>query len=196
MNNKYAYLRVSSKTQNIDRQLNIMMDAGIHKKNIYIDVCSGATFDRTQYQKLVKKISKGDTLVIKSIDRLGRNYDEILEQWRYLLKEKQIFISVLDMPILNVTDKDSPLIQTFISDIVLQVLSFVAENELNEIHLRQMEGIRIAKEKGVKFGRPILEKPVDFENIARKYLDNQLTSREAANLLNVSQTTFLKWIKK
>lgn len=190
----YAYLRVSSKTQNIDRQLDAIINLGVKKKNIYIDICSGANFHRDQYKKLIKKLHNGDTLVIKSIDRLGRNYDEILSQWR-LLSEREIFIRVLDMPILDISADDSPLIKTFISDIILQVLSFVAENELNNIHLRQSEGIAAAKAKGVKFGRPSLQIPDDFNKTLELYLNKELSSRQAANELNVSQTTFLKWAK-
>lgn len=193
---KYAYLRVSSKTQHIDRQLKAILKQGVHKKNIYIDICSGSTFERTQYKKLLKKLSKGDILIIKSIDRLGRNYDEIIDQWRYLNKEKEVFISVLDMPILSSQNNESYLIRSFISDVLLQTLSFVAENELNEIHRRQKEGIQLAKEKGVKFGRPLLKKPNNYKLIANQYLKKEITSRVAANNLNVSQSTFLKWIKE
>lgn len=193
---EYAYIRVSSKTQNFDRQMQAMLNLGIEKKNIYADVFTGATFDRKEYKKLVKKLSEGDTLVIKSIDRLGRSYDEILEQWRYLIKEKKIYITVIDMPILNLSAHDSPLIKTFITDIVLQILSFAAENELNVIHQRQAEGIQLAKERGVKFGRPILKRPKNYMKVVKKYLNKEISSRHAGEQLGVSQTTFLKWIKE
>lgn len=193
---EYAYIRVSSKTQNFDRQMQAMLNLGIEKKNIYADVFTGATFDRKEYKKMVKKLSEGDTLVIKSIDRLGRSYDEILEQWRYLIKEKKIYITVIDMPILNLSAHDSPLIKTFITDIVLQILSFAAENELNVIHQRQAEGIQLAKERGVKFGRPILKLPKKYQEVVKKYLNKEISSRLAGEQLGVSQTTFLKWIKE
>lgn len=152
---KYGYVRVSASDQNIDRQVNALKE--IPQKNIYTDKQSGKDFDRPKYKSLVKKLKKGDVLYIQSIDRLGRNYDEIIKQWQYLTKDKEVDIVVLDMPLLD-TRKGKDLMGTFLSDIVLQILSFVAENERRNIKQRQAEGIALAKEKGVKFGRP--EKPL------------------------------------
>ena len=158
---KYGYVRVSTKDQNENRQLEAMKQLEILKKNIYVEKISGKDFDRPIYQKLVKKLRPDDLLYIKSIDRLGRNYEEILEQWRILTKEKKVDIVVLDMPLLD-TRRGKDLIGTFLSDIVLQVLSFVAENERSNIKQRQAEGIAIAKARGVRFGRPPKPLPSNF----------------------------------
>lgn len=160
---KYGYVRVSTKDQNENRQLEAMKQLEILKKNIYVEKISGKDFDRPIYQKLVKKLRPDDLLYIKSIDRLGRNYEEILEQWRILTKEKKVDIVVLDMPLLD-TRRGKDLIGTFLSDIVLQVLSFVAENERSNIKQRQAEGIAIAKARGVRFGRPPKPLPSNFYN--------------------------------
>ena len=161
MSNIYGYIRVSSKDQNEDRQLIALNEVGVERKNVYLDKKSGKDFDRPQYKKLLRKLKKDDLLYIKSIDRLGRNYEEILQQWRVLTKEKGIDIVVLDMPLLD-TRRGKDLMGTFLSDIVLQVLSFVAENERTNIKQRQAEGIAAAKSKGVKFGRPPLPLPDNF----------------------------------
>lgn len=161
MSNIYGYIRVSSKDQNEDRQLIALNEVGVERKNVYLDKKSGKDFDRPQYKKLLRKLKKDDLLYIKSIDRLGRNYEEILQQWRILTKEKGIDIVVLDMPLLD-TRRGKDLMGTFLSDIVLQVLSFVAENERTNIKQRQAEGIAAAKAKGVKFGRPPLPLPDNF----------------------------------
>lgn len=158
MKREYGYIRVSSHDQNEDRQLIALQSLEIPESNIYIDKQSGKNFDRPQYKKMVKKLKKDDLLYIKSIDRLGRNYSEILEQWRILTKIKCIDIVVLDMPLLD-TRRGKDLMGTFLSDIVLQVLSFVAENERSNIRQRQAEGIAAAKARGVKFGRPVIEPP-------------------------------------
>lgn len=147
----YGYVRVSAKDQNEDRQIIAMREVGVSEKNIYMDKQSGKDFKRKQYKRLVRKMKKDDLLYIKSIDRLGRNYEEIIKQWRYLTKEKRIDIIVLDMPLLD-TRRGKDLMGTFLSDIVLQVLSFVAENERSNIRQRQAEGIAAAKARGVKFG--------------------------------------------
>lgn len=164
---KYGYVRVSTKDQNENRQLEAMKQLEILKKNIYVEKISGKDFDRPIYQKLVKKLRPDDLLYIKSIDRLGRNYEEILEQWRILTKEKKVDIVVLDMPLLD-TRRGKDLIGTFLSDIVLQVLSFVAENERSNIKQRQAEGIAIAKARGVRFGRPPKPLPSNFYKIYQK----------------------------
>ena len=173
MINKYGYVRVSTKDQNEDRQLEAMKQLEILEKNIYVEKISGKDFNRPVYQKLVKKLRADDLLYIKSIDRLGRNYEEILEQWRILTKEKKVDIIVLDMPLLD-TRIGKYIMGTFLSDIVLQVLSFVAENERSNIKQRQAEGIAVAKAKGVRFGRPPKPLPKDFHKIYKKWKDGKI----------------------
>ena len=189
MSNIYGYIRVSSKDQNEDRQLIALNEVGVERKNIYLDKKSGKDFDRPQYKKLLRKLKKDDLLYIKSIDRLGRNYEEILQQWRVLTKEKGIDIVVLDMPLLD-TRRGKDLMGTFLSDIVLQVLSFVAENERTNIKQRQAEGIAAAKAKGVKFGRPPLPLPDNFYEVHRAWRGKKLTLKEAANDCNMPVGTF------
>lgn len=189
MSSIYGYIRVSSKDQNEDRQLIALNEVGVERKNIYLDKRSGKDFDRPQYKKLLRKLKKDDLLYIKSIDRLGRNYEEILQQWRVLTKEKGIDIVVLDMPLLD-TRRGKDLMGTFLSDIVLQVLSFVAENERTNIKQRQAEGIAAAKAKGVKFGRPPLPLPDNFYEVHRAWRSKKLTLKEAANACNMPVGTF------
>ena len=192
----YAYIRVSTKHQNIDRQFEEIKALGIDDKYIYIDKESGKDFDRTNYQKLIKKLKKDDLLIIKSIDRLGRNYHMILEEWSRITKTIGADIKVLDMPLLDTRIEGKNLVGKFISDIVLQVLSFVAENERTNIKQRQAEGIRIAKEKGVKFGRPKATLPPNTSDILDKYINKELTNLEAANLIGVSRGTFFRLVKE
>lgn len=192
----YAYIRVSTKHQNIDRQFEEIKALGIHDKYIYIDKESGKDFDRTKYQKLIKKLKKDDLLIIKSIDRLGRNYHMILEEWARITKTIGADIKVLDMPLLDTRIEGKNLVGKFISDIVLQVLSFVAENERINLKQRQAEGIRIAKEKGVKFGRPKAILPLNTSDILDKYINKELTNLEAANLIGVSRGTFFRLVKE
>ena len=192
----YAYIRVSTKYQNIDRQYEEIKALNIDDKYIYIDRESGKDFDRTKYQKLIKKLKKDDLLIIKSIDRLGRNYDMILEEWSRITKTIGADIRVLDMPLLDTTIEGKNLVGKFISDIVLQVLSFVAENERTNIKQRQSEGIRIAKEKGVKFGRPKITLPPDTDDIISKYINKNITTEEAIKLIGVSRGTFFKLVKE
>ena len=192
----YAYIRVSTKYQNIDRQYEEIKALNIDDKYIYIDRESGKDFDRTKYQKLIKKLKKDDLLIIKSIDRLGRNYDMILEEWSRITKTIGADIRVLDMPLLDTTIEGKNLVGKFISDIVLQVLSFVAENERTNIKQRQSEGIRIAKEKGVKFGRPKITLPPDTDDIISKYINKNITTEEAIKLMGVSRGTFFKLVKE
>lgn len=162
MENKiYGYVRVSSQEQNEDRQLIAMAEAGVARGNIFMDKQSGKDFERPNYKKLIKRLRPGDTLIIKSIDRLGRNYEEIQNQWRFITKEKKVDIVVIDMPLLD-TRRDKNLLGTFISDLVLQLLSFISENERTTIRQRQAEGIAAAKKRGVRFGRPTKEAPPDF----------------------------------
>lgn len=191
----YAYIRVSTKHQNIDRQYEEIKALGIDDKYIYIDKESGKNFDRTKYQKLIKKLKKDDLLVIKSIDRLGRNYHMILEEWSRITKEIGADIKVLDMPLLDTRIEGKNLVGKFISDIVLQVLSFVAENERINIKQRQAEGIRIAKEKGIKFGRPKAILPPNTNDILDKYINKELTNTIATQLIGVSRGTFFRLVK-
>lgn len=192
----YAYIRVSTKQQKIDRQYEEIKALDIDDKNIYIDKESGKDFDRTNYQKLIRKIKKDDLLIVKSIDRLGRNYKMILDEWAYITKTKEADIKVLDMPLLDTRIEGKNLVGKFISDIVLQVLSFVAENERNNIRERQAEGIRIAKEKGVKFGRPKVSTPPNANEILDKYINHEITNTEAAELIDVSRGTFFRLVKE
>ena len=185
---KYGYVRVSTKDQNENRQLEAIKQLEISKKNIYVEKISGKDFNRPIYQKLVKKLRPNDLLYIKSIDRLGRNYEEILEQWRILTKEKKVDIVVLDMPLLD-TRRGKDLIGTFLSDIVLQVLSFVAENERSNIKQRQAEGIAVAKAKGVRFGRPPKPLPSNFYKIYQKWKEG--TGVVAADACDMPVSTFL-----
>ena len=192
----YAYIRVSTKHQNIDRQFEEIKALGIDDKYIYIDKESGKDFDRTNYQKLIKKLKKDDLLIIKSIDRLGRNYHMILEEWSRITKTIGADIKVLDMPLLDTRIEGKNLVGKFISDIVLQVLSFVAENERTNIKQRQAEGIRIAKEKGVKFGRPKATLPPNTNDILDKYINKELTNTIATQLICVSRGTFFRLVKE
>lgn len=191
----YGYVRVSSRDQNEDRQLAALQEIVGTEKNIYIDKQSGKDFERPQYKRMVRKMRKDDLLYIKSIDRLGRNYIEIQEQWRVLTKEKGIDIVVLDMPLLD-TRRGKDLMGTFLSDIVLQVLSFVAENERINIHQRQAEGIAAAKARGVRFGRPQIETPDHFESIVRAWERKQITVHEAIRQCGMSESTFYRRLRE
>ena len=194
MTTTYGYVRVSTKDQNEARQMIAMQEFGINEKHIFLDKQSGKDFNRPKYQKLIRKLKKGDTLVIKSIDRLGRNYDEIIEQWRIITKEKEAAIVVLDMPLLD-TRQGRDLTGTLIADIVLQLLSYVAQTEREFIKRRQAEGIAAAKAKGVKFGAKPLEKPECFEKLRNDWLQGSITARAAARQLGITHTTFLRWCK-
>ena len=192
----YAYIRVSTKHQNIDRQFEEIKALGIDNKYIYIDKESGKDFDRTKYQKLIKKLKKDDLLIIKSIDRLGRNYHMILEEWARITKTIGADIKVLDMPLLDTRIEGKNLVGKFISDIVLQVLSFVAQNERENIRQRQAEGIKIAKEKGIHMGRPPYQITSDFIQVFKSYCNKEITSVGAASLLNISRGTFIRYAKR
>lgn len=191
----YAYIRVSTKQQKIDRQYEEIKEFNVEDKKIYIDKESGKDFDRTNYQRLIKKLKKDDLLIIKSIDRLGRNYQMILEEWAKITKIIGADIKVIDMPLLDIRIEGKNLVGKFISDIVLQVLSFVAENERNNIKQRQAEGIRIAKEKGVKFGRPKINLPSNTSEIIHKYINKEITNIEASKIIGVSRGTFFRLVK-
>lgn len=192
----YAYIRVSTKQQKINRQYEEIKQYNISDKFIFIDKESGKDFDRTNYQKLIKKLKKDDLLIIKSIDRLGRNYHMIIDEWTKITKTIGADILVIDMPLLDTRTKGENLVGKFISDIVLQVLSFVAENERVNIKQRQAEGIRIAKEKGVKFGRPKIILSESMIKILDKYINKELNNIEATKLIGVSHGTFFRLIKE
>ena len=185
----YGYIRVSTREQNEDRQLIALRGMAVPEANLFIDKQSGKDFDRPQYQKLLRKLKKDDLLYIKSIDRLGRNYEEILKQWRILTKETGIDIVVLDMPLLD-TRRGKDLMGTFLSDIVLQVLSFVAENERTNIRQRQAEGIAAAKARGVRFGRPPSPLPENFHDAHRDWRAKKVTLRQAAERCAMPEGTF------
>jgi len=189
----YGYARVSTREQNENRQLVAMREFGVMDGNIFLDKQSGKDFHRQAYRKLLKKLKPGDTLVIKSIDRLGRNYGEILEQWRIITKEKQIAIVVLDIPLLDTRRKDRDLTGTFIADLVLQILSYVAQQERDFIRQRQAEGIAAAKALGVKFGRPQIEKPAIFRDVRKVWERKEISAREAGRRLGVDYKTFQTW---
>lgn len=185
----YGYIRVSTKDQNEDRQLIAMKELGIPGERIYMDKQSGKDFDRPQYKRLLRRLRRDDLLYVKSIDRLGRNYGEILEQWRILTKEKGIDIVVLDMPLLD-TRRGKDLMGTFLSDIVLQVLSFVAENERSNIRQRQAEGIAAAKARGVRFGRPPRPLPPEFHCAYRMWKEGRIICAEAARRCRMPLSSF------
>ena len=193
INITYGYIRVSSRDQNEDRQRIAMQEAGVEERHVFMDKQSGKDFDRPGYRRLLKKLKPGDTLIIKSIDRLGRNYDEILEQWRLITKEKHADIVVLDMPLLD-TRQGKDLTGTLIADIVLQLLSYVAQTEREFIRQRQAEGIAAAKERGVQFGRKPLERPPEYETVKAIWQRGEISAREAASRLRVAHKTFLKWV--
>lgn len=185
----YGYIRVSSKDQNEDRQLIALQELSVPQKNIFMDKQSGKDFNRPQYKRLLRRLKKDDLLYIKSIDRLGRNYEEIQNQWRILTKEKGIDIVVLDMPLLD-TRRGKDLMGTFLSDIVLQVLSFVAENERTNIRQRQAEGIAAAKARGVRFGRPPKPLPENFHQVYQLWKNKKITGLAAAKACGMPMSTF------
>lgn len=196
MNRKtYGYIRVSSTDQNEDRQMDAMKSVGVTEKNIFLDKQSGKDFDRPQYKRLVKKLHPGDLLYILSIDRLGRNYEEIQNQWRILTKELGIDICVIDMPLLN-TCNGRDLMGTFIADLVLQILSFVAQSERESIRKRQAEGIAAAKARGVAFGRPMIAVPDDFPQIVNAWTNKSLSLTEVLEHCNMSESTFYRRVRE
>lgn len=192
---EYGYIRVSSKEQNIDRQVDAFVKLELDRKNIFVDKQSGKDFERPAYKRLLKRLKKGDLLIIKSIDRLGRNYDEILDQWRVITKVKQADIFVIDFPLLDTRSKDKDLTGTFIADLVLQILSYVAQTEREFIHQRQAEGIASAKARGVKFGREKVDLPDGFEKAKEKFISGELTVRKAAELCGMNYGTFYNYVK-
>ena len=191
----FGYCRVSSTDQKEDRQLEAMLGLGINERDIFVDKCSGKNFDRPQYQALKIQLREGDVLVIKSIDRLGRNYKQICEEWREITREIKANIKVLDMPVLDTTRTEG-LIGEVISDIVLQLLSYVAEQERAFIKQRQAEGIKLAKEKGKRLGKPPIEYPENWNNVYKVWKSGAITAREAMKQLNLKPTSFYKLAKK
>ena len=185
----YGYVRVSTREQNEDRQMRALYKIEVPRENIYMDKQSGKDFERPMYNRMVKRLQADDVIFVKSIDRLGRNYEEILEQWRFLTKEKKVDIVVLDMELLD-TRRGKDLMGTFLSDVVLQILSFVAENERKNIRERQKEGIEAAKMRGVQFGRPKRDLPDNFEQICYQWRSGEILGKEAARLLSIPLSTF------
>mgnify|MGYP002422732993 CR=1 FL=1 len=188
-NNTYGYIRVSTREQNEDRQIIALREMAVPEANLFVDKQSGKDFERPQYKRLLRKVKKDDLLYVKSIDRLGRNYGEILEQWRVLTKEKGVDIAVLDMPLLD-TRRGKDLMGTFLSDIVLQVLSFVAENERTNIRQRQAEGIAAAKARGVRFGRPPRPLPENYHSAYQRWKAGTITGTAAAKECSMPLSTF------
>lgn len=193
---KYGYIRVSTKEQNIDRQLSVILKENISMNRIYIDKASGKDFNRKKYKKLVKKLKESDEVYIKSIDRLGRNYDEIIREWNLITKEKRAEIIVLDFPLLDTRAKSYDLTGKFISNIVLQILSYVAQIERENTLQRQSEGIRESKKRGVVFGRPKKEMPENFISVAEDWKSGKVSLRTGAKVLEISHTTFIRWLKQ
>ena len=193
--NVYGYVRVSTKEQNEDRQILALQAFPVSSQNIYMDKLSGKDFNRPQYQKILRKLRQGDVLVVKSIDRLGRNYEEILAQWKMITKRKQADVVVLDMPLLDTRKSSRDLTGTFVADLVLQILSYVAQTERENILQRQKEGIEAARKRGVQFGRPRKPVPDQFWQLKEEWEKKKITSREAARKLSVAQDTFLRWVR-
>lgn len=190
----YGYCRVSARDQNLERQIDAMKEFGIEEKNIFKEKQSGKDFERIQYKKVIHRLKPGDVFVVKSIDRMGRNYEEIIAQWKLITREKAVDIVVLDMPLLD-TRVSKDLTGTLISDIVLQLLSYVAQTERDYIKKRQAEGIAAAKARGVRFGAKPKKQPSNFEDIYLMWKNGEISAREAGRRLDVSHTTFVKWTK-
>lgn len=192
----YGYARVSTRDQNLDRQIDALLKFGVDQNRIYADKASGKDFDRPRYKTLMRRLRRGDTLVVKSIDRLGRNYDEMLEEWRIITKKRKAAIVVLDMPLLDTRVTKDNLTGAFIADITLQLLSYIAQVERENTRQRQAEGIALAQARGVRFGRPCKEKPDCFPELKQAYLDRRITRRQAANKMGISRSTFDKWLRE
>ena len=193
---QYGYVRVSTTNQNVDRQVDDMYKFGLSDSQIFIDKESGKDFKRRNYCRLFKKLKKNDVLIVKAIDRLGRNYSMILDEWRKITKEKEAHIVVIDMPLLDTRTEGNNLIGKFIADLVLQILSFVAQNERETMKQRQAEGIKMAKLRGVKFGRPKVSIPVNFNDVSTQFLEGKITSFEACATLDLSRGTFFRHLNE
>lgn len=194
--NIYGYARVSTKEQNEERQMIALRNFAVPEQHIFLDKLSGKDFNRPQYRKLLRIVRPGDLIVVKSIDRLGRNYAEILEQWQLITKRKRTNIVVLDMPLLDTRSSSKDLTGTFIADLVLQILSYVAQTERDNIKQRQAEGIAAAKARGVKFGREEKPIPQEFYAVYTRWKNQEISARGAAKLLSISHPTFLKWTEQ
>ena len=192
----FGYIRVSTKEQCEERQIIALRNFPVPEDKIFVDKLSGKDFNRPQYQKLLRKLRPGDILVVKSIDRLGRDYEEILNQWRIITKEKRVDIVVLDMPLLDTRQTGKDLAGIFVADLVLQILSYVAQSERENIHQRQMEGIAAAKLRGVRFGRPRKPIPENFSDVKKRWETGIISSRQAARELHIAQDTFLRWVRE
>ena len=192
----YGYARVSSRDQNLDRQLDALAAFGVESGNVFADKASGRDFDRPEWRRLMGALRAGDVLVVKSIDRLGRDYEEIIEQWRRVTKERGVAVVVLDMPLLDTRARPDSVTGTFIADLVLQLLSYVAQVERENIKQRQAEGIAAAKARGVRFGRPAIRRPSCYEGTKASYLGGHISRREAAARMGVSVSTFDKWVRE
>ena len=193
----YGYARVSTRDQNVDRQLDALRAFPVEDQRIYVDYYTGATFERPRYRRLVRRLREGDLVVVASIDRLGRNYEEIIEQWRRLTRERLVDIVVLDMPLLDTRARisgEGDVTRTFISDLVLQLLSYVAQVERENIRRRQAEGIAAARARGARFGRPRKERPVGAEEVLRAVAAGELSKSEAARRLDVCRMTLNRWL--
>ena len=196
MAHTYGYVRVSTREQNEDRQLVAMKEFGVLESDIFLEKLSGKDFERPTYRRLMKKIKPGDTLVVKSIDRLGRDYLETLEQWRIITREMHVAIVVIDMPLLDTRQKERDLTGTFVADLVLQILSYVAQTEREHLRQRQAEGIQAAKARGVRFGRPPKERPDTFPDVRDAWERGEISAREAGRRLGVDFKTFLSWVRQ
>lgn len=192
----YGYVRVSSRDQHEDRQLLAMQEFGVLEADIYSDKLSGKNFERPQYKALLRRLRAGDVLAVKSIDRLGRNYGEIQEQWRLITKEMHVDMVVLDMPLLDTRQRERDLTGTFIADLVLQILCYVAQVERENIKQRQAEGIAAARAKGIRFGREKKPVPTKFNFLSERYKKGEITARAAARELGVAHSTFLRWLQE
>lgn len=192
----YGYARVSARDQNLDRQLDALRSFGVERERIYADKASGRDFNRPAYQSLMKRLQPGDVLVIKSIDRLGRNYGEILDEWGLITKNRRVGVVVLDMPLLDTRHAPEGITGVFIADVVLQLLSYVAQVERDSIRQRQREGIEAARARGVTFGRPPKSRPLSYKSTRDAYLQGIITKREAAKRLSVCTNTFNKWLNE
>lgn len=192
----YGYARVSAKDQNLARQFDAQREVGLRSESIFADKASGKDFDRPSYRRLMRKLKPHDVVFVKSIDRLGRNYQEIIEEWRHITQKKAAHIVVLDMPLLDTRNDQGGITSVLITDIVLQLLSYVAQVERENIHQRQAEGITSAKARGVRFGRPKIERPKIYSQVKHNYEHHCITRREAAKLLKISVTTFDTWLKE
>lgn len=194
-NQTYGYIRVSTKDQNEARQIISLQKAGVPESHIYMDKQSGKDFNRPKYQKLVRRLRAGDVLILHSIDRLGRNYDEILNQWRLLTKERRVDVVVLDMPLLDTRKKEKDLTGTFIADLVLQILSYVAQNERENIRKRQAEGIAAAQARGVHFGNPGIPLPENFVEVAGRWRRKEIPLQEALSTLGIKRSYFYERVR-